>query len=283
MANRSCTTCVYAYWDPGQWLASLSSGFPSRPICANHSDSPGLMKPVPFGDVCRNYRPKPPEPDKAAKRIPLSDGLYAYVDAADYEWLSQYPWRLYGGYAARMEKNRTFCMHREIVKPPKDKMVDHINQNKLDNSRPNLRFCTRQQNAQNNRKRRGALSRFEGVGYEKRAGKWFASVHVNGKDIWLGYHTDEIEAARAYDRAAVGRFGEYANLNFPEEWPPERRQEIYAQYPRRGESSFARAPVRPQRAKGKKVGSKEGKGDTRSGKRKRQAKKPNNRKSAGPR
>ena len=75
MANRSCTTCVYAYWDRCQWMTSLSSGFPSRPICANHPDSLGRLRPVPSGEVCRNYRPRPAEPEKAARRIPLSDGL----------------------------------------------------------------------------------------------------------------------------------------------------------------------------------------------------------------
>jgi len=228
MANRSCTTCVYAYWDPGQWLASVSSGFPSRPVCANHPDSLGRMRPVPFGQVCRNYRPKPPEPDKAAKRIPLSDGLYAYVDAADYEWLSKYTWHLANGYAARREKNKTILMHCQIMNPPKGKMVDHANHNKLDNTRANLRNCTRQQNMRNARKHAGAASLFKGVGYMKDRDRWFSKIYFAGRTIWLGFFTEEVDAARAYDYAAVGYFGEFACVNFPEEWPSERRRKVYA-------------------------------------------------------
>ena len=230
MANRSCTTCVYAYWDPGQWLASLSSGFPSRPICANHPDSPGRMRPVPFGEPCRNYRPRPPEPDKAAKRIPLSDGFYAYVDAADHESLSKHSWYLANGYAARREKGKIILMHNEIMNPPKGKMVDHANHNKLDNTRRNLRNCTRQQNMRNTRKHVGSSSPFKGVGYSKQHGRWYARIFFEGRQVWLGLFDDQVEAARAYDYAAVGCFGEFANPNFPEEWPPERRQEVYANY-----------------------------------------------------
>ncbi len=129
MAKASCYTCVYAYLDMCQVMQGSSGGFPCRPACANHPDSLGRMRPAPAGGVCRNYRPRPPEPDKAARRIPLSDGLYAYVDAADYEWLSKYTWHMANGYAARREKNKTILMHCQIMKPPKGMMVDHANPN----------------------------------------------------------------------------------------------------------------------------------------------------------
>jgi hypothetical protein len=262
MVNRSCTTCVYAWWEPGQWLVSLSSGFPSRPVCANHPDSPGLMKTVPLGGPCRNYRAKPATPEGDVKRIPLSDGVYAYVDAADYEWLSRYNWHLANGYAARREKNKTVLMHCQIMNPPKGKMVDHANHNKLDNTRTNLRNCTRQQNMRNTRKHAGAASQFKGVGYSKQHGRWFARIYVEGRQVWLGLFTEELEAARAYDYAAVGYFGEFACVNLPEEWPPERRQELYANRPKAGKNER------------KKVARKEGRRKTPTGGKRAKARRP---------
>jgi len=265
MVNRDCTTCVYAWWDQGQWLTSLSTGFPSRPVCANHPDSLGRMRTVPFGSPCRNYRPKPATPDGDVKRIPLTDGAYAYVDAADYEWLSQYNWRLQNGYAARREKTKTSYMHREIMKPPKGWMVDHMNHNKLDNCRVNLRVCTRQQNTHNNIKHVRSSSEFKGVGYSKERDKWFAKIYFEGRRIWLGYFTDELEAAHVYDRKAVELFGEFAHLNFPEEWPPERRREVYAN---------AQAALKKE---GKMVARKEGRKNTHGGKTNAKRKKPKGR------
>ncbi len=210
-------------------MASLSSGFPARPTCANQADSFGRWKDCPLGRVCRNFRAKPPTPKgETVRTIPLGDGYYAYVDAADYEWLSQWNWYLQGGYAVRRDGDRWVYMHREIAQPPEGMLVDHKNRNKLDNTRDNLRVCTRQENQLNLRKRSGARSRFKGVYYDKRCDKWYARCRYKGKHHGFGYYDDEVEAARAYDRGAVGLFGEFARLNFPEEWPPERRTEVYA-------------------------------------------------------
>jgi hypothetical protein len=76
----------------------------------------------------------------------------------------------------------------------------------------------------------GSSSQFKGVGYSKDRGKWFAKIYFEGLRIWLGYFDDEAEAARAYDHKAVELFGEFAYVNFPEEWPPKLRREVYANY-----------------------------------------------------
>lgn len=224
----TCFNCVYGHWDPNEAFWSISVGWFSRPSCANHPDSPGQMRQTP-SQVCRNYRRKPPKPGGDAKQIPLGDGCYAYVDAADFEWLNRYNWRLQNGYAARRQNGRVIYMHREIMNPPKGMMVDHGNHNKLDNTRENLRVCTRQQNTHNNRKHVDSCSQFKGVGYNREKEKWFAKAYFEGKRIWLGYFDEEADAARAYDRTAVEYFGEFAHLNFPEEWPPERRAQVRAQ------------------------------------------------------
>jgi hypothetical protein len=233
MAKQSCYDCVYSYWDKAQVVASFSSVFRCRPVCANQPDCPGQMRPVPYGGVCRNYRRRPKTPDLAdgsVKRIPLSGGLYAYVDAADYEWLSQYTWSYYGGYAARREKGRRIYMHREIMRPPKGMVVDHIDGNKLNNCRVNMRNCTEQENNRNRAKRIGSNSKFKGVYPRKGSAKYRARIWWHGKWVWLGAHDDEVEAARAYDRWVVEQGLEFARLNFPEEWPPARQRRVRAQW-----------------------------------------------------
>jgi hypothetical protein len=224
-----CHNCAYSYCDHEHALWSMSVGVLTWPACANHPGSFGRMQRAPARGICPNYRPRPATPEGEVKQIPLGDGFYAYVDAADYEWLSRWTWQLRGGYAVRIEKRKPVFMHRQIMQPPKGMIVDHKNLNKLDNTRANLRVCTHQENACNRSKKRGTFSRFRGVVYHKDYGKYSAHVYYKSEHFFLGYFTDEIEAARARDRKAVEVLGESARLNFPEEWLAQRRAEIYAQ------------------------------------------------------
>jgi len=227
MGTQSCHNCRYARFDALEWLHNAFFDLPLVPKCANHPLFPGVLQAVP-GVPCENYCPKPAEAQDSIRRIPLGEGQYAIVDACDYESLRRYNWRLQNGYVARREKGKTIYMHQQIMQPPKGMLVDHHNHDRLDHRRSNLRVCTRRQNTHNNSKHRRASSRFKGVGYSKERRKWFAKLWFAGRRIWLGYFTDQIEAARAYDRAAVEHFREFACLNFPDEWPAERRQEVYA-------------------------------------------------------
>ena len=235
--QRGCYNCVYGYWDKGSWLASLSGWVP-LPMCVNHPDSPGQMRPVApaQAQTCRNFRPRwqppvrgtpPKPPDDDTCYIALTKGKFALVDKANYEWLSQYKWHLsqaFGGtlYAARSAKGKRapIRMHREIMKTPKGMVTDHINGNGLDNRECNMRNCKPAENKRNCRPHKNASSKYKGVSYEPKLGKYVASICPNRKYTFLGCFDDEIEAARAYDRAAVKAFGQYAYLNFPEEHKP---------------------------------------------------------------
>ncbi len=260
VAKRSCYDCVYAWFDAERWLRDLWAGRPLAPMCANHPNWPGQLREVP-GVPCCHFRPRHVEPEGDVKRIPMGDGRYALVDAADYEWLNRYQWHLCGGgYAARCEKGKRILMHREIMKPPKGMVVDHIDANRSNNCRANLRVCTPGENQRNQRKQRGSACPYKGVGYLKNCKRCHAKLVFEGETVWLGHFDSEPEAARAYDRAAVELFGEFARLNFPEEWPTERRERVYAEakaertnLKRRVRRKKATREGQKARAKGEKV------------------------------
>jgi hypothetical protein len=157
------------------------------------------------------------------RRIPLTKGQFTIVDAEDFEKLSGYKWYVIRKgrtfYAERADrggrKKRNIPMHRQILDEPAGKCIDHINHNGLDNRRANLRIVTQEQNNWNNRKYRGNFSsRYKGVSWVKRNGRWLAKIVYKHKNIYIGYFDDEASAAKAYDAKARELFGEYAALNF---------------------------------------------------------------------
>lgn len=155
------------------------------------------------------------------KQIPLTQGKFAMVDDEDYEWLSKWKWCYQktkkDGYAIRggirNGKQYTIAIHRVILNPNIGEDIDHINRNRLDNRRENLRICTRKENTRNRGLDRDSMSGFKGVYWHKRVKKWCAHIKVNYKDISLGYFIEKVDAAKAYNTGALKYFGKFSWLN----------------------------------------------------------------------
>lgn len=157
------------------------------------------------------------------KQIELTQGKFALVDDEDYDWLVQWNWYYDSGYAMRSAKGchgtrrPKIRMHREIISVSRELSVDHINGNKLDNRRCNLRACTQSENKRNRGKSKNNTSGYKGVHFYSPKKPWTVSIRVNNKQIFLGNFADPVDAAKAYDRAAIKYHGEFAKLNFPKD------------------------------------------------------------------
>ncbi len=140
------------------------------------------------------------------------------VDDDDYEEMNAYNWTCNGrGYAARSAKIKgvkvPFFMHRCIMDAPPDSEVDHINGNRLDNRKENLRLATRSQNRCNCPTYKSSSTGVKGVTFHKHSGQFRARIQINGDRRELGGFGTLIEAEAAYDKAALLCHGEFALTN----------------------------------------------------------------------
>jgi hypothetical protein len=150
--------------------------------------------------------------------IELSKGKVTIVDDdCPIEILHEKWHYLKKGYAYRTKyingKKYATYMHREIMGAPNKIQVDHINGDKLDNRKENLRLCTASENAMNKNKAINNTSGFKGVYFQKATLKFMARISFNNKMLYLGLFESAKEAAITYNEAAVKYHGEFANLN----------------------------------------------------------------------
>ncbi|HEX9503605.1 MAG TPA: HNH endonuclease [Patescibacteria group bacterium] len=152
------------------------------------------------------------------KYIELTQGKQAIVDDVDFELVNKHKWYCMGlGYAMRFDYSerikKAIYLHRIISNCPKGLNVDHINHNKLDNRRENLRIVTKSQNGMNqNKQKRQLTSDYKGVCWNKTLKYWVMQCKLQGK-VFCTYHKTELEAAKAYDLKAKELFGEYSLTN----------------------------------------------------------------------
>lgn len=159
------------------------------------------------------------------REIPLTQGKVALVDDEDYDYLMQWKWKINNdGYAVAYTRDHLFpghsrpikiasLMHREIFKHPLNLIVDHIDGDRLNNTRVNLRICTQSENSKNRCVPKNNKSGFKGVCWSKRSGKWVAQLTANGRVMHLGLFTCPTAAALVYNAAAIKHHGEFAKLN----------------------------------------------------------------------
>lgn len=143
---------------------------------------------------------------------------FALVDEEDFDTVNQYKWHI---------NNRSYAhnsivgmMHRFLMHPSENEVVDHINHNPLDNRKCNLRVCSQSLNMGNSRKQltakpdRITTSQYKGVSWRSDRQRWAAYVGTAGKNrVALGCYATEEEAALAYNAGAIKMFGEFAKLN----------------------------------------------------------------------
>ena len=147
--------------------------------------------------------------------VPLTQGYEAIIDADDVPLVEDFNWHISStGYAVRgiWKSDRSVIqelMHRRITDAPKGRDVDHVNHNRLDNRKSNLRVCSRSQNNYNRRINSNNTSGYKGVTWNKGCARWQAQMRINGVLKNLGYFETSEEANIAYQEASKINHGEY--------------------------------------------------------------------------
>jgi len=155
------------------------------------------------------------------KKIPLYQKgkivAWSLVDDEDYERFSFKRWNLspFGYARSKYRKDNieaTCFLHRFIMNAQPGTILDHINGDKLDNRKSNLRFCTTSQNGYNRKRQKNNISGHAGIGWNKQFGKWKARIRRDQTPIYEEHFDDFDEAVREYrknHKQLIGEFSPY--------------------------------------------------------------------------
>lgn len=143
-----------------------------------------------------------------------SKGEEFYFDLEDYKLVKPYCWCLSNnGYVVSGSDKNLKLLHRLITNCTPNMVVDHINHNKIDNRKDNLRVCMQNENMRNCVISKNNSSGTTGVAFDKQRNKWIASIMVNRKMIYLGRYKNIEDAVKARKNAEEKYFGEYSYDN----------------------------------------------------------------------
>jgi hypothetical protein len=147
----------------------------------------------------------------------------ALIDTEDYDRVRKIKWypHLVGHTIYARATNLYYIpkhhakLHALVMRAEPGQIIDHINGDTLDNRKQNLRFVSAAENSRNSRRQTfaGKTSKFKGVHWDTSRNRWVAVIAFEGVRSALGVYSDEIEAAKAYDEAAMRLFGEFARTN----------------------------------------------------------------------
>lgn len=165
------------------------------------------------------------------REIPLSSkkypGLVALVDDERYEEVAAHNWHPWKApthstlYARtnvrRADGSKTVVYMHRFLFSSLGAMLDHRNNNGLDNRQENIRPADHSQNKCNRGPQSNNTSGYKGVSWQRSSKKWMAKIHVGSQKKYLGLFSEAAAAARAYDDAALKLHGEFASLNFPKD------------------------------------------------------------------
>lgn len=139
-----------------------------------------------------------------------------YFDLEDYDKIKDYCWCINSdGYilAPQINSNKNILLHRLIMNPSDNELIDHIQHCKFDNRKSKLRIVNKNQNAMNSKISLNNTSGVKGVYWIKNYNKWLASIKINQNNICLGYYDNFDDAVKARKEAEEKYFGEYSYDN----------------------------------------------------------------------